>query len=144
MRASIETFRATGARLRLPYYLGLLAAVSGRAGRVTDGLAALEEALAEGRSSNERWWDPELHRLRGELRLAAGATEDEVGAAYVRSLEIARAMGARALELRTAMSLARLRRNPGRLPELIQGFDEGTDTPDLRAARTLLAELTLR
>ncbi|HTS83453.1 MAG TPA: BTAD domain-containing putative transcriptional regulator [Myxococcaceae bacterium] len=144
MRASIETFRASGARLRLPYYLGLLAAVSGRAGRVTDGLAALEEALAEVRSSNERWWDPELHRLRGELRLAAGATEDEVGAAYVRSLEIARGMGARALELRTAMSLARLRRNPGRLPELIQGFDEGTDTPDLRAARTLLAELTLR
>ena len=142
LRASIEVFRATGARLRVPYYLGLLAEVCGRAGRPAEGLAAVDEALAEARSNNERWWDAELHRLRGELRLADGAGPEEAAAAYRRSAEIARSLGERSLELRAATSLARLQRRPGPLAELIRTFGEGTDTPDHRAARALLAELT--
>jgi DNA-binding SARP family transcriptional activator/tetratricopeptide (TPR) repeat protein len=144
LRTSIDLFRASGARLRLPYYLGLLAGVCGQAGRAAEGLAAIDEALAQARASNERWWDAELHRLRGELRLAAGAHEDEAEAAYLRALEVARAMGARSLELRAATSLARLRRRPAPLAELIRTFGEGRDTPDHRAAHALLAELTQR
>ena len=67
------------------------------------------------RSSNERWWDAELHRLRGDLRLAAGGGEDEARAAYGRSLEVARSTGAPSLALRAATSLARLTRTPGPL-----------------------------
>ena len=144
LRASIDVFRASGARLRLPYYLGLLAGVCCLAGRAAEGLAVVDEALAEVRSTNERWWDPELHRLRGDLRLAAGGGEDEAGAAYARSLELARFMGAASLALRAATSLARLTRTPGPLPELIRTLTEGANTPDQVTARALLAELTAR
>ena len=54
---------------------------------------------------------PSCTGCAGDLRLAAGARDDEAGAAYLRALEIARAMGARSLELRAATSLARLRRD---------------------------------
>jgi DNA-binding SARP family transcriptional activator len=144
LRRSIELFSASGARLRLPYYLGLLAGVLRDAGRAEEGLAVLDEALAEVRSSNERWWDAELHRLRGDLRLAAGGGEDEARAAYVRSLEVARSMAAPSLALRAATSLARLTRTPGPLPELIRTLSEGAGTPDHTAAHDLLAELTVR
>jgi adenylate cyclase len=105
-------------------------------------MAALDEALAEVRSSNERWFDPELHRLRGDLRLASGAGEDEARAAYGRSLEIARSMGASSLALRAATSLARLTRRAETLEEEIRTISERADTPDQLAARALLAELT--
>src|SRR5207302_6364947 len=62
LRGSIAAFKASGARLRLPYYLSLLAQVCGKAGRAEEGLASLDEALAEARVHNERWWDAELHR----------------------------------------------------------------------------------
>ena len=78
LRASIGGFQASGARLRLPYYLWLLAQVYAQAGSPEDGLAAIDEALAESRGNNERWWDAELHRLRGELLLARGSDNDEV------------------------------------------------------------------
>ncbi|HEY3587253.1 MAG TPA: hypothetical protein VGK85_08870, partial [Myxococcaceae bacterium] len=142
LRSSIDDFRASGARLRLPYYLGLLAGACCRAGLAAEGMAALDEALAEVRSSNERWFDPELHRLRGDLRLASGAGEDEARAAYGRSLEIARSMGASSLALRAATSLARLTRRAETLEEEIRTISERADTPDQLAARALLAELT--
>ena len=144
LRASIDEFRASGARLRLPYYLGLLAGACCRAGRTAEGMGVLDEALAEVRSSNERWCDAELHRLRGDLRLAAGGGEDEARAAYGRSLEVARSMGAPSLALRAATSLARLTRTAGPLAEVIHTLSEGSNTPDQVAARSLLAELTAR
>ena len=144
LRASIDLFQASGARLRMPYYLGLLAGVYCQAGRADEGLAVIDHALAVARSSNERWSDAELHRLRGELHLAAGGADDEAGAAYARALEIARGMGARSLELRAATALARLYRRPGPLADLIRTFSEGRDTPDHLAAHAVLAELTPR
>ena len=90
--ASIDQFRASGARLRLPYYLGLW-----------PGHAAAPDGPPRGwrcwtrrwprRSSNERWWDAELHRLRGDLSAAGGGGRGT--AAYGRSLEVARSMGRR-------------------------------------------------
>lgn len=148
LREAIAAFRASGARLRLPYYLGLLGCACLRAGRVAEGLAALEEGMAAAREHNERWWDAELHRLRGELLLRSGADAQEAEVAYLRSLDIARAQRARSLELRAAMSLARLWSTPSRaddarrlLDDVYAGFTEGFDTPDLQAARSLLATL---
>ena len=149
LRESIAAFTASGARLRLPYYLGLLAQVCSRAGRADDGLAAVDEGMAASREHNERWWDAELHRVRGELLLAGGADEDEAEAAYLRALEIARTQQARALELRAATSLARLWRTQGRaddarllLQNLYSWFTEGLDTMDLLEAKALLDELS--
>src|SRR5205085_1340569 len=56
LRDSITAFKASSARLRLPYYFSLLAQVYGKAGRAEEGLACINEALAEARTHNERWW----------------------------------------------------------------------------------------
>jgi predicted ATPase len=149
LRASISGFQASGARLRLPYYLWLLAQVYAQAGSLDDALAAIDEALAESRATNERWWDAELHRLRGELLLARGGDDEEIDLALLRAKEIAEAQEAKSLELRAAMSLARHWRNHGRSEDarrLLSGvydwFTEGFETSDLQAAQALLAQLT--
>jgi len=148
LRASITDFKAASARLRLPYYLSLLAQVYEKAGRAEEGLACIDEALAEARAHNELWWNAELHRLRGELLLAHGADVSDVEAALLRAIEIARSQQARSLELRATMSLARLwiaenRSDDARrqLSDLYAWFTEGFETPDLQAARLLLAHL---
>jgi DNA-binding SARP family transcriptional activator/predicted ATPase len=148
LRGSITEFKASGARLRLPYYLSLLAHVCGKAGRAEEGLASIDEALAEAHTHNERWWDAELHRLRGELLLMHGADASDAEAALLRAIEIARSQQARSLELRATMSLARLwsvqhRSEDARrqLSDLYAWFTEGFETPDLQAARLLLAHL---
>ena len=148
LRGSITAFKAMGARLRLPYYLSLLAQVYERAGRAEEGLTAIDEALAEARTHNERWWNAELHRLRGEFLLMRGADASDVEAALLRAIEIARSQQARSLELRATTSLARLciaQQRPDearrRLKEIYDWFTEGFDTPDLRTARLLLAQL---
>src|SRR5205807_8800296 len=148
LRGSIAAFKASGARLRLPYYLSLLAQVCGKAGRAEKGLACIDEALAEARTHNERWWDAELHRLRGELLLMHGADASDVEAAILRAIEIARSQQAKSLELRATMSLARLwivqnRSDDARrqLSDVYAWFTEGFETPDLQAARLLLAQL---
>ena len=148
LRHSIETFKASSARLRLPYYFSLLAQVCLKAGRVAEGLAAIDEGLAEARAHNERWWDAELHRLRGELLLmGSGDTADGEGS-ILRAIELARTQKAKSLELRATLSLAQVwlaqsreaEARP-RLETIYKWFREGFDTPDLRTAQQLLARL---
>jgi DNA-binding SARP family transcriptional activator/predicted ATPase len=144
----IVEFKASSARLRLPYYLSLLAQVYLKAERAEEGLVTIDEALSEAHTHNERWWDAELHRLRGEFLLIHGADASDGEAALLRAIEIARAQQARSLELRATMSLARLWSSQGRLDDargrlldMYNWFTEGFETPDLQAARLLLARL---
>jgi DNA-binding SARP family transcriptional activator/tetratricopeptide (TPR) repeat protein len=146
LRDAIRAFTETGAHLRLPIYYSQLARAYQRAGQFDDGLAALELAFAESQQTKEHWWDAELHRLRGELIWAQGATAAEVEAAFRSSIEIAQAQQAKSLELRAATSLARLWQATGRsgavkqlLVPLYGWFTEGFDTPDLQAAQSLIA-----
>jgi predicted ATPase len=105
--------------------------------------------MAASRAHNERWWDTELHRMRGELLLAGGADAPEAEAALVRPIEIAQLQKAKSLELRAVMSLTRLYQNQDRQEEarglLAQMYDrltEGFDTADLREAKALLDALS--
>jgi predicted ATPase len=147
LRVAIKAFEATGAKLRLSYFLSLLANVYGQAGEPEKGLATIEEALLHARSSNERWWDAELHRLRGELMLAAGRERNDVEAALMRAADIARSQGAPALELRARLTRCRLlgaeqRAEEARLAlsDVYAQLTEGFETPDAQAARLILAQ----
>ncbi len=142
---AIERFTGTGARLRLPYYRALLSDVCLRAHEPERGLRTIEEGLAAGRDGNERWWDAELHRLRGDLLVARGDVAEEAELAYRRALEIATAQGAKSLELRIAISRARLWEGSSRSAEArsflgrtLEAFSEGFDTRDHGLARALL------
>ncbi|HEX8995216.1 MAG TPA: BTAD domain-containing putative transcriptional regulator [Ktedonobacterales bacterium] len=146
MRDAIAIFSESGAHLRLPYYLALLTQLYLKAGQPQEGLVCVERALAQARRHNERLWDAELHRLRGEALSLSGAEIADVEAALSRAIEIARSQQTKSLELRATISLARLWMRHGRqdearsrLAEIYDWFTEGFDTPDLQAARQLLA-----
>jgi predicted ATPase len=72
----------------------------------------------------------------------------EAEACFQRALDIARRQGAKALELRVALSLSRLWRQQNKprearqlLADIYGWFTEGFETADLREARVLLEEL---
>jgi predicted ATPase len=127
----------------------LLAEACGKAGRPEEGLLAVAKALARGAKTGAVYYQAELHRLEGELRLdrdPADALAAE--ASFRRAIEIARRQQAKSWELRAATSLARPRREQGRRAEArellapVYGwFTEGFDTADLKDAAALLGEL---
>ena len=106
--------QATRTRMHRPYHLSLLAGALHRSGRSEEGLQAVDEALAVVEETGERWWEADLHRLRGDLLLSL-STQNAAGAEaeYDTAVTTARRQGARMLELRAATSLARLWRARG-------------------------------
>ena len=65
--------RATGTKLLRPYGLSLLGEALRMAGDLDGALVAVTEGLEMIDETGERWWEAELHRLRG-LLLWHGAT----------------------------------------------------------------------
>ncbi|WP_247499265.1 winged helix-turn-helix domain-containing protein [Bradyrhizobium sp. 149] len=135
-------------RFLLP--LGELAACLGEAGDVSEGLATAADALARCEARYEGWYIAELWRIKGELLLLPGERRSTISAAraFDRAFELARNQGALFWELRTAISMARLRMSERRpadarnvLASAYDKFTEGFETADLRDARAMLAKL---
>ena len=102
IRKGIEDFRGTGAGVFGDYVPGLLAEAYQKAGRVKEGLAAVEEGLAVLEKKGGHWRS-DLHRVKGELLLMKGDSVAE--SSFHRALDLARAEKAKSLELRAAMSV---------------------------------------
>jgi predicted ATPase/tRNA A-37 threonylcarbamoyl transferase component Bud32 len=141
MRKGLESWRDTGALSHRPCHLALLAEALASTGQVKEGLTLLAEALALSSTTGERFYEAELHRLRGELLNAPA----EADACYRQALDVAGRQGVRPFQLRAAMSLCRLHRGQDRQAEarqLLAGayghFSEGFDTLDLQQARAIL------
>ena len=149
IREGMAAYRATGAEVDRSYCLALLAEVYGQGKRDDEGLAVLEEALALTGQYASVIWEAEIHRLKGVLLLAR-STENQVEATacFHEALAIARHQQAKSLELRAAMSLARLWQRQGRhaearelLAPVYGWFTEGFGTADLQEAKALLDAL---
>jgi predicted ATPase len=151
VQQSLAAYRAMGARVRLPYYLAQLAEMYSRVGQPEAGLLAVTEALTQVEDTDERWYEAELHRLRGDLLLAQRGTKQqrvEAEMSLHQALAVARRQQAKSLELRASISLSRLWQRQGKhaaarqlLAEIYSWFTEGFDTADLKEAKTLLEEL---
>jgi class 3 adenylate cyclase/predicted ATPase len=136
-RRGIDAYVATGAALALPYFLVLLADSHRLGGQTQEGLSVLTEAQALVNRTDERWVEPEIKRLRGELLLDEQLLRQALDAATHQQQTL--------LALRAALSLGRLHRAQGRADEarvlvgdLYRGFTEGFDTRDLREASAFL------
>jgi predicted ATPase len=149
VRQGITARRAIGAALNIPYFCTMLADVADHLGRPEDGLQALAEAHTLVEQKEERCWEAEVCRLRGILLLRQpGTPQAEAEAWLQRALDVSRRQEAKSLELRAAMSLARLWQQQGKqvearalLAPVYHWFTEGFDTADLQEAKTLLEEL---
>ena len=140
----LENLKAIRAEARWPYFLGLLAETHWQLGQSEEARSILGAARAMAAHREDALWLPELHRLEGEI---AGGQVAEPH--FLKALEVARAQESKSLELRAAMSLAKLWHSQGHtqqayeLLEPIYGwFKEGLGTKDLLQAKTLLEELS--
>jgi predicted ATPase len=108
LRQWLEIFKASGAEIRLPFYHGLLAEACGRAGQMGEALANISNGFAFQSKNGEVWSGADLHRIHGDLMLRE-ENYIQARASYQRSLDTARAAGARMYELR---AIGRLRELP--------------------------------
>jgi tetratricopeptide (TPR) repeat protein len=146
IRQGIHSLRKGHAPIQVSHYMTNLAAALGAIGATDEALDTIEQALAA--TPDVLASKPERFRVRGELLLSQGSL-DKAENDFRESIALAQQMGAKAWELRTTMSLARLLRQNDRrdeartmLAEIYNWFSEGLDTADLKDARTLLDELS--
>jgi predicted ATPase len=132
-----------------PIFATLFAQCLEKHGKAEEALAVLEAAVVQIGSTGYNVWEPEVHRVMGDLFLQRNpSTPDQAEFAYRRAVERARSQEAKSWELRAATSLARVWRDQGKRDEardlltpVYKWFTEGFDTSDLKEAKALLQEL---
>jgi predicted ATPase len=152
------------------YWLALQVEAYQRLEQFEEAQSVLTEALAVAEKNGERFWEADLHRLKGELTLQklsaispqlsvpgtqhltpSTQAEVELKAAeyFLKAIEISQKQHAKSLELRASTSLARLWQQQGKtkqaqklLSKIYNWFTEGFDTKDLQEAKAMLEVLT--
>jgi hypothetical protein len=149
LAAGLKFWDAAGGKSHGPYLKAVLAEGKALLGDLDGGLELIDEQIAqiERPGWGERVYYAEILRMKGWMLSLKG----DLGGAerhYLASLDWAREQEAKSWELRTSISLARLRQAQGRCREahdLLEPvhawFTEGFDTKDLRDARALLEAL---
>mgnify|MGYP003693666705 CR=1 FL=1 len=105
-RALLQRPSASLSVNRRTLYLGHSAAAHASLGQPEVGLDLLDEAIQTAETTDERFFEAELHRLRGKMLLTLGRS-GEAEAELRRALTIAQQQQARWWELRAATSLAK-------------------------------------
>jgi class 3 adenylate cyclase/tetratricopeptide (TPR) repeat protein len=118
------------------------------AGKTDEGFTIVEEMIEKWAAGGVRFYEADLHRLKGELLLAAGAPMTDAEDFFRMAITTAQRQQAKSWELRATLSLARLLMKQGRraeahtmLSEIYGWFTEGFDTADLKDAKALLDQL---
>ena len=155
MHRGFDAAQAIGQAMYTSMDLAKIGAAFGKLGQTDEALAVFSQALAQVERTDERYYEAEIHRLRGELLLMqADETEDEARfhqaeRCFQHAIEVARRQQAKSWELRATVSLCRLWQMQGRqeqaremLSEIYGWFTEGFDTVDLVEAKELLEELS--
>lgn len=144
----LNAFRATGAEVRVPYYLSMLGDAYTQSGRFEDARRVLNEGLASAEKNDDRFQEAELHRLMGELLRAESLDPAAAEDCFRRAIETARRQQSKAWELRATMSLGRLWQQQGRRDEaraalaaIYGAYTEGFATPDLIDGKALMETL---
>jgi predicted ATPase/DNA-binding winged helix-turn-helix (wHTH) protein len=143
LQQTVMELQEAGYRMHLVSHLGTLAEALGTQGQRAAGLALINSALAACEAGEDRWYHPEVLRIKGALQEPADAGAAEQ--LYRQALAIAAEQEALSWRLRAATSLARLKMRQGAqqegrqlLEDVLRQFSEGHGSADLRAARALL------
>jgi tetratricopeptide (TPR) repeat protein len=147
LTAGEARFARMGWRLMLIEYLSYKVRALHQAGDTSTGLTELAKLFDAVEETNERYYEPELWRLRGTLCLAEGQ-EKAAETSFGRAIEIAERQGSKSFQLHAACDLARLyaahsdrAAARGILEPIYTWFTEGFDTSDLKEAKALLDEV---
>jgi class 3 adenylate cyclase/predicted ATPase len=147
IRKSVKALEATGALIWVQFARYLFAQVLAKAEQFTDAMKLVDQTLLMLAGTSGRWYEAELHRLKGDLLVRGGASSAAAEACYQTAIAVATRQGARLWQLRASNALAALWCSQGRIPEvhallapLTASFDEKIMIPDLRKTKALLAE----
>jgi predicted ATPase len=149
MNSGITASRSMGFTFTMPWLLSHLAIAHAELGQRDEAWRCIGEAIDVIGTTKERWCEPEVHRVAGEIALKSSKRDAaKAEGCFKRALAVARQQQAKSWELRAAMSLARLWRDQGKVQQArellapVYGwFTEGFDTRDLKEAKALLGEL---
>jgi class 3 adenylate cyclase/predicted ATPase len=148
MHESTEKLQKQKANLWVPQTLLLEAEILGKAAQYQRAYSLIDAAQALIEPLEQRFYEAELHRVRGAVLMAEQPGSLKASESLDRAIDVARRQNSRFLELRACVSKARLSRDRGMRAEardilmgIYQSFSEGHDTADMMEARTLLDEL---
>lgn len=149
LETALDRLARTGAGLRRSYYLGVLAESHLAHGESGEGLRVIDAALRDVATTGERWAEPELYRIQGQLLLQSDPRSQARAEQCLRkAVQCASSQKALSLQLRAAVTLARLLRDRGERMEAerivsrcYRQFTEGLDKFDLTEAEALMEEL---
>lgn len=140
VRQGIEEWRSTGSELGLSYFLTLLAETELAGGKLDLAASALDEAEEFASRTNERFYVPEIHRVRGAVFRAAGSRDDAVRST-LRAIDASRALGCPLFMARAACTGASVGLDVVALTaarDALRGLHGGADHADVAATRALL------
>lgn len=149
MQRGLDGWQTAGVKLTVPVHLVQLAKANMILGELETGLEHLADALTMIDETDERWYQPEVYRLRGTILLALSRLNaPEAENCFHAAIDVARSQNGKWPKLRAATSLARLWGEQGErqkaydlLAPVYGWFTEGFDTRDLKDARALLDQL---
>ncbi|MGY8667762.1 AAA family ATPase [Bradyrhizobium sp. UFLA05-109] len=147
LRKSVRALEATGALIWVQFARYLLAQALAKSAQVADAMKLVDQTLLTVAGTSGRWYEAELHRLKGDLLVGGGGSPAAAEICYEKAIAVAARQGARLWQLRASNALAGLWCNQGKMPEahalltpLDTSFDGKTIVPDLRRTKALLAE----
>lgn len=146
LKDAMQGMRAIGARRALHWFLALLGEMFTKEDRIHEAMQTLDEAATCVTETGERFYEAEIHRLKGTLESRRSPDNlQQAEDSFRQAIAIARRQGSKSLELRASVSLSRLWRQQSRpeaareiLTRIYETFTEGFDTPDLLDAATEL------
>jgi ATP/maltotriose-dependent transcriptional regulator MalT len=146
------TTRPQIARQGFNIHVATMAEICLKTGDYKLALDALERSFQLYSKTKDHFFRSETFRTKGDLLFAkdGDAHIKEIESCYKYSLEISRSQSAKSLELRTTMSMAKLKKSMGKMSEALNlilpvysWFTEGLETRDLAEARALINELSI-
>jgi predicted ATPase/class 3 adenylate cyclase len=136
-------------RFHLPIRIAIVGRAKMTGGDIEGALALLETALEAASSTGERWYEPELLRLKAGMLLTQPEQQAAAEHCLKAAITLAQRQEAKFWELRAATALAGLWKQQGRRAEardllapVFGWFTEGLGTGDVKASAALLNELT--
>jgi predicted ATPase len=154
LQDGISHWQATGAEMAMPTFLALKAEADLISGKMKEACVSIEEGLAIGRKNDDRYYDAELYRLKGELllyprkNLSRKEQLSEAENSFRQAIQTARRQKAKSLELRATVGLSRFWQRMGKrkeayatLAQICAWFTEGLNSPELAEALELLKQL---
>jgi predicted ATPase len=149
MRRGLAINREQGFVWLLPLLEAALAEAEASGPGTDAGLRRLDDALAELERTEQRWYEAELYRIRGEILLKRDPADTAAAEQSLRAaIAVAQSQKAPSFELRAALSLAKLYRLANRdaaahavLAPAVEGFPPTRQFPELTEAQILLSAL---